>query len=69
METASGLLARALSEIGPRERWALFGARPETAHLFVVKRVASESFLNLFSARPPIEERVARLRKVAYRAF
>ena len=41
-------------------------ARPASAHLFIVNPLAGKSLLSLFSTHPPMEERIARLEKMAY---
>jgi heat shock protein HtpX len=53
-------LARA-SQLVPLE-----GARPETAHLFIMNPLSGRALLSLFSTHPPIEERIARLRAMTY---
>lgn len=53
-------LARA-SQIVPLE-----GARPETAHLFIMNPLSGGALLRLFSTHPPIEERIRRLRAMTY---
>lgn len=59
LSSALQKLARA-SEIMPLE------ARPETAHMFIVSPLSGGSLLSLFSTHPPVEERIARLRAMAY---
>lgn len=40
-------------------------ATPTTSHLFIVNPLAGASMLKLFSTHPPMEERIARLEKMA----
>lgn len=42
----------------------MHGAKPSTAHMFIVNPLSGRSLMNLFSTHPPIEERVARLRSM-----
>jgi len=41
-------------------------ANNATAHMFIVSPLRGRSFANLFSTHPPVEERIARLEKLAY---
>ncbi len=41
------------------------GARPQTAHMFIVNPLSGGGLAGLFSTHPPIEERIARLRAMA----
>lgn len=41
-------------------------ANNATAHMFIVSPLRGRSFANLFSTHPPVEERIARLEKMAY---
>lgn len=41
------------------------GAEPVTAHLFIVNPLTGGGFASLFSTHPPIEQRIARLEKMA----
>ena len=41
-------------------------ANPSTAHLFIVSPLSGRGLANLFSTHPPVEERIARLEKMAY---
>lgn len=43
----------------------LQGATPSTAHLFIVNPLRGRSLANLFSTHPPLEERIARLSRLA----
>ena len=58
-------LAAALEklEIAVRAR-PMLGANPATAHLFIVNPLRADAFTRLFSTRPPIAERVKRLRSM-----
>ncbi len=40
-------------------------ANPATAHLFIVNPLHGGGLMSLFSTHPPIEERIARLEKMA----
>jgi len=40
-----------------------------TAHLYIVHPFKTGGVANLFSTHPPVEERVRRLRQMAYRSF
>lgn len=56
-------LASALQKLSmASQRVPMPGARPETAHMFIVNPLSGKSLANLFSTHPPIEERIQRLR-------
>lgn len=59
-------LASALRKLesGSQQR-RMAQADPSTAHLFIVNPLKGEGFANLFSTHPPIEERIARLERMA----
>jgi heat shock protein HtpX len=40
-------------------------AQPAFAHLYIVNPLSGQTFANLFSTHPPLEERIARLEKMA----
>lgn len=44
------------------------GANPSTAHLFIVNPLSGAGFLKLFSTHPPLEDRIAKLEKMAQNA-
>lgn len=41
-------------------------ANPSTAHLFILSPLSGRGMASLFSTHPPVEERIARLEKMAY---
>src|SRR5262245_49146350 len=41
-------------------------AQPAFAHLYLVNPLSGQSFANLFSTHPPLEERIRRLEEMAY---
>ncbi len=43
----------------------MHGASPASAHLFIVNPLTGGTFLSLFSTHPPMEERIARLERMA----
>lgn len=57
-------LASALEKISQASKATPMKANPSTAHMFTVNPLTGKSFVNLFSTHPPVEERVARLRKM-----
>jgi len=59
-------LASALEKLARASEMVPLEARPATAHMFIVTPLTGGSFLNLFSTHPPVEERIARLRAMAY---
>lgn len=48
------------------ERIPMEEARPATAHMFIVNPLTGGGILQLFSTHPPIEERIRRLRAMAF---
>ena len=59
-------LANALRKLDSGSRMLpLQDARPATAHLFIVNPLTSGGLLQLFSTHPPMEERIARLERMA----
>ena len=59
-------LASALEKLTRASELMPLEGRAETAHMFIVSPLSGGSFLSLFSTHPPVEERVARLRAMAY---
>jgi heat shock protein HtpX len=59
-------LASALEKLARANEIVPMEARPETAHMFIVNPLSGRSLASLFSTHPPIEERIARLREMAY---
>ncbi len=61
-------LARALEKLEIGARLRPMAVSPAAAHLFIVQPLRGEGLAGLFSTHPPIPERVARLRQMAYQA-
>src|SRR5205809_6325383 len=59
-------LASALEKIGAVSGRIPLSAGPATAHLWIVNPLRGNWLASLFSTHPPIEERVRRLRAMAY---
>jgi heat shock protein HtpX len=59
-------LASALEKIGAVSGRVPLPAGPATAHLWIVNPLRGSWLANLFSTHPPIEERIRRLRTMAY---
>lgn len=57
-------LASALEKLSRASKAIPMRVNPSTAHMFIVNPLTGKSFTNLFSTHPPVEERVARLRKM-----
>jgi heat shock protein HtpX len=57
-------LASALEKLAIQSGRIPLDASPQTAHLFIVNPLSGKSLANLFSTHPPIEERIARLRRM-----
>jgi heat shock protein HtpX len=58
-------LANALKKLQYASRRIPLEANPSTAHLFIVNPLSGKGMASLFSTHPPVEERVARLEKMA----
>jgi heat shock protein HtpX len=58
-------LANALRKLEYAAKRIPLDAKPSTAHLFIVNPLTGKGLVSLFSTHPPIEERVARLEKMA----
>jgi heat shock protein HtpX len=58
-------LASALHKLEVANERMPLDAGPATAHLFIVNPLAGGGITRLFSTHPPIEERIARLEKMA----
>ena len=56
-------LASALEKLGNYARRIPMDANPSTAHMFIVNPLSGGSLMRLFSTHPPLEERIARLRR------
>jgi heat shock protein HtpX len=61
-----GALAAALEKIASATGRIPLAAGPATAHLFIVNPLSGQRLAALFSTHPPIEERIRRLRAMAY---
>ena len=57
-------LANALEKLSRASELVPMDANPSTAHMFIVNPLTGRSLMNLFSTHPPIEERIARLRRM-----
>jgi len=57
-------LASGLEKLGRYSKQIPMKATKQTAHMFIVNPFSGKSLLKIFSTHPPIEERVARLRKM-----
>jgi len=58
-------LADALRKLQRGTRMIPLEANPSTAHMFIVNPLRGVGIQNLFSTHPPIEERIARLERMA----
>jgi heat shock protein HtpX len=58
-------LASALRKISTYAERVPLPASPSTAHLFIVNPLRGATLQNLFSTHPPIEQRIARLERIA----
>lgn len=58
-------LASALQKLDNASRRLPLHADPSSAHLFIVNPLKGSTFASLFSTHPPMEERIARLEKMA----
>jgi heat shock protein HtpX len=58
-------LASALKKLEHAAKRIPLEAKPSTAHLFIVNPLSGKGMASLFSTHPPIEQRVARLEKMA----
>jgi heat shock protein HtpX len=63
---APGSLAAALEKIAVESGRIPLPAGPATAHLWIVNPLRGNWLANLFSTHPPIDERIRRLRAMAY---
>jgi heat shock protein HtpX len=59
-------LASALRKLQAGSQRVPLDATPATAHMFIVNPLRGGGIVNLFSTHPPLEERIARLEKMAY---
>ncbi len=58
-------LARALAALHDSTRRAPMKANPATAHMFIVNPFTARGLMSLFSTHPPVEQRIARLERMA----
>ncbi len=58
-------LARALKKLHAVSQRIPMEANPATSHMFIVNPLSGGGLLRLFSAHPPIEERISRLEAMA----
>lgn len=59
-------LASALEKLNRASQMMPLEARAESAHLFIMNPLSGRGLVSLFSTHPPIEDRIARLRAMAY---
>jgi len=60
-------LANALRKLDSGSRMLpMQDARPATAHMFIVNPLTASGLMQLFSTHPPMEERIARLERMAH---
>jgi heat shock protein HtpX len=59
-------LASALDKLHSASQMLPMEARAESAHLFIMNPLSGGGLVSLFSTHPPIEERIERLRAMAY---
>lgn len=59
-------LARALAKLQQGTRVLPMQTEPNTAHLFIVNPLSARSMAGLFNTHPPLQERIARLDKMAH---
>jgi heat shock protein HtpX len=57
-------LAGALEKLSRASQAVPMDANPSTAHMFIVNPLSGKSLMNLFSTHPPVEERIARLKRM-----
>ncbi len=60
-------LASALEKLDAYAKQIPFQGSPATENLFIVNPFSSKGILTLFSTHPPIEERIRRLKEMAYK--
>jgi heat shock protein HtpX len=59
-------LASALRKLQTGSQRVPLDANPATAHMFIVNPLRGGGIVNLFSTHPPLEDRIARLERMAY---
>jgi heat shock protein HtpX len=60
-------LASALEKLENYSKQIPFEGNPVTENLFILNPFSAKGIMNLFSTHPPIEERIKRLRQMAFR--
>ncbi len=58
-------LAHALEQLGRASQRIPMDASPATSHMFIVNPFSGGGLMRLFSTHPPVEERIARLERMA----
>lgn len=61
-------LARALAALERASERVPMDANPATSHMFIVNPFSARGLVRMFSTHPPIEERIARLQRMAREA-
>lgn len=59
-------LARALAKLQRGNEMMPMNAQPATAHMFTISPLSGGGLLSLFSTHPPLEDRIARLQRMAH---
>jgi len=60
-------LADALEKLAyGNKKFPLRGVNPSTSHMLIVNPLKGNGIITLFSTHPPIEERIKRLRRMAW---
>jgi heat shock protein HtpX len=59
-------LAHALERLGRASQRVPMDASPATSHMFIVNPFSGGGLMRLFSTHPPVEDRIARLERMAH---